>query len=106
MYLPYFHLWPSNLAGVDFCIEYLVFSLALPPRSHNMPWQAKPGCPEHHRAAVERTVNLLPPAWLLTPQSGEIFNSLDHCDRRLRGFSFAKGFDIVRKGGGTKANLT
>jgi hypothetical protein len=69
-----------------------------------MPWRAKPGCAEHHRAAVERIVNLLPPAWLLEPQSGEIFNSLEHCDRRLRGYSLAEGFDIVRKGGGSKSN--
>jgi hypothetical protein len=69
-----------------------------------MPWHAKSGCAEHHRAAVERIVNLLPPAWLSRPQSGERFDSLDHCDRRLRGYSFAEGFDIVRKGGGSKSN--
>lgn len=38
------------------------------------------------------------------PESGEVFNSPDHCDRRLRGYSFAEGFDIVRKGGGSKSN--
>jgi hypothetical protein len=54
-----------------------------------MSWQAKPGCAEHHPAAVERIVNLLPPAWLLTPQSGEVFDGLDNCDRRLRGYSLA-----------------
>src|SRR5947207_5867463 len=69
-----------------------------------MSWQAKPGCAEHHRPVVERIVNLLPPAWLLPPQTGEIFNDLEHCERRLRGYSFAEGFDIVRKGGGSKGN--
>jgi hypothetical protein len=69
-----------------------------------MPWHAKSGCAEHHRAAVERIVNLLPSAWLLRPQSGERFDSLDYCDRRLRGYSFTEGFDIVRKGGGSKSN--
>ena len=69
-----------------------------------MSWQAKPGCAEHHRAAVERIVNLLPPAWLFEPQSGELFDSLEQCNRRLRGYAFAEGFDIVRQGGGTKAN--
>lgn len=49
-------------------------------------------------------VNLLPPAWLSEPQSGELFDSLDHCNRRLRGYALKEGFDIVRKGGGTKAN--
>jgi hypothetical protein len=69
-----------------------------------MPWHAKSGCAEHHRAAVERIVNLLLPAWLSRPQSGERFDSLAYYDRRLRGYSFAEGFDIVRKGGGSKSN--
>jgi hypothetical protein len=69
-----------------------------------MSWQAKPGCAEHHRAAVERIINHLPPAWLLPPQSGEVFDSLDHCDRRLRDYSLAEDFNIVRKGGGSKSN--
>jgi hypothetical protein len=68
-----------------------------------MSWQAKPGCPAHHRPAVERTVNALPSAYLLPPHSGEIFNSLEDCNRRLRGYAFAEGFDIVRHGGGIKA---
>ena len=70
--------------------HFVVLSLALPPRSHNMPWQGKSECLEHHRPALERIVNNLPPAWLLAPESGEIFNSLEcreHCDRRLRSFS-------------------
>jgi hypothetical protein len=69
-----------------------------------MSWQAKSGCAEHHRPAVERIVNALPVAWLSPPQSGELFDDLDHCNRRLRGYAFAEGFDIVRQGGGTKAN--
>jgi hypothetical protein len=68
-----------------------------------MPWYAKPGCAEHHRAAVERMVNALPPSYLLSPCSGEIFESLEDCNRRLRGYALAEGFDIVRHGGGTKA---
>jgi hypothetical protein len=73
------------------------------PYSLRMPWQAKSGCPEHHRAAVERMVNALPPSYLLSPCSGELFDSLEHCNRRLRGWALAEGFDIVRNGGGTKA---
>lgn len=69
--------------------------------SHNMLWKAKVGCVEHHHAAVERIVNAYPPAWPLRPQSGELFDNLDHCNRRLRGYSFAEGFDIVRKRGGS-----
>jgi len=69
-----------------------------------MAWQAKPGCADHHRAAVERMVNALPVAWLLEPQTGEEFDDLDHCNRRMRGHALANGYDIVRNGGGTKAN--
>jgi MULE transposase domain len=69
-----------------------------------MPWSAKPGCPRHHRAAVERLVNALPSSYLLPPLSGEVFDSLEDCNRRLRGYALAEGFDVVRKGGGTKAN--
>jgi hypothetical protein len=32
----------------------------------------------------------------------ELFDSLEHCNRRLRGWALAEGFDIVRQGGGTK----
>ena len=74
------------------------------PRSPDMPWYAKPGCPEHHRAAVERLVNTLPPSYLLPPCSGELFEGLEDCNRRLRGYALAEGFDIVRHGGGTKAS--
>jgi len=53
---------------------------------------------------VERIVNALPPHWLQPPQTGELFDGLEHCNRRLRGYALAEGFDIVRKGGGTKMN--
>ena len=65
-----------------------------------MPWQVKPGCAGHHRSVVERIVNLPPPAWQL------VFNDLEHCERRLRGYSFAEGFNIVRKGGELKDNFS
>jgi hypothetical protein len=42
-------------------------------------------------------VNRCPPAWRLPPQSDEFFGDLDHCNRRLRLYALAEGFDIVRK---------
>jgi hypothetical protein len=69
-----------------------------------MPWRAKPGCPKHHKAVVERIGNALPLSWHLPPQSGELFDSLDQYNRRLRGYAFIKGFDTVRQGEGTKVN--
>ena len=68
-----------------------------------MPWNARPGCPKHHIAALEQLVNSYPVQWLSEPQTGEEFDSLEHCNRRLRAFALAQGFDIVRHGGGTKA---
>jgi hypothetical protein len=69
-----------------------------------MPWHAKPGCAEHHRAAVERIVNALPPPWLQPPQTSELFDDLEHCNRRLRGYALAEWFNIIRKDEGTKVN--
>jgi hypothetical protein len=71
-----------------------------------MAWLAKADCAEYHVAVIERLVNSFPPEWLLPPQSGEIFENLEHCNRRLRAFALATGFDIIRKGGGTKALLS
>jgi hypothetical protein len=69
-----------------------------------MPWHAKPGCAKHHIAAIERLVNSFPLAWLLPSQTGEIFASKEECNRRLRAFALAEGFDIIRNGGGTGGN--
>ena len=49
-------------------------------------------------------MNALPAAWLLPPQSGEVFDNLEHCNERLRGYALAEGRDIVRNGRGTKIN--
>jgi hypothetical protein len=61
-----------------------------------MAWEARPGCPPYYRAAVERMVNALPPLYLLPPILGELFNSLEHYNRRLRGWALAEEFDIIR----------
>src|SRR5947199_8154901 len=65
-------------------------------------WRAKPRCPKHLVAILERTVNALPPVWLLQPTTGEVFDSIEHCKRRLQSYALAEGFDIVQTGGGTK----
>ena len=69
-----------------------------------MPWHAKPGCVEHHRAALERIVNALPSSYLLQSQIGEIFESLDDYNSRLRGYALAEGFDIIKYRKSTKIN--
>src|SRR5438046_10753870 len=58
-------------------------------------WRAKPRCPKHLVAVLERAVNALPPAWLLQPTTGEVFDSIEHCKRRLQGYELAEGFDEI-----------
>jgi hypothetical protein len=48
-------------------------------------------------------VNALPLSYLLAPCFGELFDSLEYYNRRLRGWALAKRFNIIRNGGGTKA---
>jgi hypothetical protein len=67
-----------------------------------MPFYAKPECPRHLVAAYERAVNALPASFLLPPASGETFNDISACERRLRGYGLAEGFDVVQTGGGTR----
>jgi hypothetical protein len=64
-----------------------------------MVWHAKPDCPKHLVATLERPVNALPAAWLQLPQTGEVFDSIRDCERRLRGYALAEGFNIVHTGG-------
>ena len=71
--------------------------------SSSSTWKAREGCPAHHVVALERAINALPAEWLQTPRTGEYFDSLLEAERRLRGFSLAEGFDVVKNGGGTKA---
>jgi hypothetical protein len=49
-------------------------------------------------------VGALPPTYLLLLYSDEIFEDLKTYNRRLRGYTLTKDFDIIRKEGGTKAN--
>ena len=68
-----------------------------------MVWHAKPGCPPHHRQALERAVNAMPTAWREPPETGEVFEDIVTCQRRLRGFSLVEGFAIVKGSGSNKA---
>jgi hypothetical protein len=64
--------------------------------------QAKPGCPDKHRAIVERQLASFLPSWRLAPQNGETFDSLEIFEDRIRAWSFCDGFDVVRSGGGRR----
>jgi hypothetical protein len=63
---------------------------------------AKSGRPDKHRAIVERQLASFLPPWRLAPQNGEIFDSLEVFEDRIRAWSFCDGFDVVRSGGGLR----
>ena len=67
-----------------------------------MSWQAKPRYIEHHHATIERLVNTLPLSYLLPPCLGELFNSLNNYNSRLRGYALTESFNIIRYGKGTQ----
>ena len=90
-----------EVESVPLALALALYSSILP----TMVWHAKPGCPAHRRAPLERAVNALPTEWLETPRTGEVFDGIIECERRLRGYILAEGFDIVRNGSSTKKHL-
>jgi hypothetical protein len=54
-----------------------------------------PLCPPHLRNAVEDTIKIFDSAWLLPPQSGEVFQTAKDCLRRLQGYALSRGFTVV-----------
>ena len=65
---------------------------------------APPGCAPHLRQAYEKAVNAHPITWRLEPTLGEVFKDLAEAERRLKYYSLATGFDIVRGSGGTRSS--
>src|SRR5437763_328286 len=68
-----------------------------------MVYYAPLACPKHLVDALERAVNTLPASWLSLPYISEVFATIADCEWRLRGYSLAEGFDIVRRKGETQA---
>jgi hypothetical protein len=62
-------------------------------------WRAHSDCPPGERERIERAVRALPAEYLLSPRSGELFNSSEACLRRLQGFTLSKGFAVVKASG-------
>ena len=67
-----------------------------------MVYYVLPDCPKHLVGALEYTVNALPAAWLLLPQTGEIFDDIADTEQRLHRYCLTEGFDIGRTEGGIK----
>ena len=55
---------------------------------------------ESHRRAFVQALDLLPPAHLVPPESGELHSSRDEAVARLKDYAFSQGFVIVGEGGG------
>src|SRR5437016_7344967 len=51
--------------------------------------------PDHAKPAWLRAIRSLPPAWLIAPASGEIFDGKGHCLERLQGWGLFEGFAVV-----------
>jgi MULE transposase domain len=65
------------------------------------PWQAKPGCPQHLRDALERFVIDRDPTWRHPPaRKGEVFESFDQCQERMNTFAMVEGFATIVRGSG------
>jgi hypothetical protein len=67
----------------------LVMSASLPA------WGAPEGCPDRVCGVLEQAVNGQPAAWRLPPVTGEVFASIEECERRLVTLGLVEGFDIV-----------
>ena len=61
-----------------------------------MYWYTKPGCPAYYKAAVKRIINTYPPSYLVPLISDEIFNNLEKNNRRIRKYTLAESFDIIK----------
>ena len=51
--------------------------------------------PEHAKSVWLSAVRAFPPAWLLSPATGEHFEGRNHCLKRLNEYRLYKGFAVV-----------
>jgi hypothetical protein len=52
--------------------------------------------PEHAKPAWLRAIRALPPAWLIAPATGEVFEGKEDCHQRLQGWGLFEGFGVVQ----------
>jgi hypothetical protein len=52
--------------------------------------------PDHAKPAWLRAVGALPPAWLIAPATGEVFEGKDNCYQRLQAWALLQGFAVVQ----------
>jgi hypothetical protein len=59
------------------------------------PWLPHPLCPPDIAPILEKAIQALPPAFLLEPTKGEVFESAQDCLKRLQAFALSAGFAVV-----------
>ena len=52
--------------------------------------------PEHAKSAWLRAIRVLPPAWLVAPATGEVFEGKEDCHQRLQGWGLFEGSGVVQ----------
>ena len=52
--------------------------------------------PEHVKPAWLCVIRALPPAWLLAPVTGEVFEGKEDCYQRLQGWGLFEGFGVIQ----------
>ena len=52
--------------------------------------------PEHAKPAWLHAIQALPPAWLIAPATGEVFEGKEDCHQRLQGLGLFEGFGVFQ----------
>jgi hypothetical protein len=77
-------------------VEHISLALALAL----IVWYARPGTLTYPRTSSECNACRM----AINPLSGEVFESIIECERRLKGYTLAEGFDTVRIGAGSEGD--
>jgi hypothetical protein len=67
------------------------------------PWSPYPLCPPYIVPILKRAVGKLPPAFLLEPVHGKVFETKKDCLKRLQSHALSVGFAIILKSGSLKS---
>jgi hypothetical protein len=93
-----FHTCSRDLvAAADYCVDLSgVRNSASSCQPHHQPlWRAPEACPDRVRGVLEQAVNGRPAAWRVPPVTGEVFASVEDCEKRLVTLGLVEGFDVV-----------
>jgi hypothetical protein len=84
----------------------LAFEIGLLPKTNEVLIPrplVKEGCPESHKAIVQRTIDRMPQKHWRLPATGDIMPNLEEFEAHVKDSSFCAGFDVVCRGRGNKS---